>query len=169
MRTLDSRLHGNDSKTGARLLRKLTGWVAATACAAALTPIAYAGPDDTAVLRGQQLYAGAAPLQGTITGHNMALPPGATRCVNCHALGTAGPAKAGSAPSSFGPLLTRERLTQRIARRGGPPSAYDEANFCRLLRTGIDPAYVLIPRDMPRYDIAEADCRGLWHYLTRSP
>ena len=147
-----------------------------TACAiaAALVPLVAAppgaaAPNDAAVQRGLQLYAGAAPLQGTITGHATALPPAAARCINCHAIGTAGPARAGSAPSSFGPVLTRERLTQRIARRGGPPSAYDEAAFCRLLRTGIDPAHVLIPRDMPRYELAEADCRGLWLYLSSLP
>ena len=145
---------------------RLKAWVSTAALTAVLTSPVASAPNDAAVQRGLQLYAGAAPLQGTITGHAAPLPPAATRCINCHALGTAGPARAASAPSSFGPLLTRERLTQRIARRGGPPSAYDEAAFCRLLRTGIDPAYVLIPRDMPRYEITDADCRGLWLYLT---
>ncbi len=148
-------------------------WFTACASAAALAAVLVtpgtAASNDGAVQRGLQLYAGAAPLQGTITGHAAPLPPGAARCINCHALGTAGPARAASAPSSFGPLLTRERLTQRIARRGGPPSAYDETNFCRLLRSGIDPAYVLIPRDMPRYTLADADCRSLWLYLNSLP
>jgi hypothetical protein len=141
----------------------------AAASAAVLVVPGTAAPNDPLVQRGLQLYAGAAPLQGTITGHAAPLPPAATRCINCHAQGTAGPRGAASAASSFGPLLTRERLTQRIARRGGPPSAYDEAALCRLLRTGVDPAYVLIPRDMPRYEITDADCRGLWLYLTRLP
>lgn len=142
---------------------------AAAVAAVLVTPGAAAPPNDGAVQRGLQLYAGAAPLQGTITGHTAPLPTAAARCINCHALGTAGPARAASAPSSFGPLLTRERLTQRIARRGGPPSAYDEAALCRLLRSGTDPAYVLIPRDMPRYEITDADCRALWLYLNSLP
>ena len=149
--------------------RWFTACASAAALAAALATPGAAAPNDGAVQRGLQLYAGAAPLQATINGHAAPLPPGAARCVNCHALGTAGPARAASAPSSFGPLLTRERLTQRIARRGGPPSAYDETSFCRLLRSGIDPAHVLIPRDMPRYEITDTDCRGLWLYLTRLP
>jgi len=140
-----------------------------TTLAAVLATPGTAAPNDGAVQHGLRLYAGAVPLQGTITGHAAPLPPGAACCINCHALGTAGPARAASAPSSFGPLLTRERLTQRIARRGGPPSAYDETNFCRLLRTGIDPAYVLIPRDMPRYELADTDCRSLWLYLNSLP
>ena len=146
-----------------------TACASAVALAAALVMPGTAAPNDPLVQRGLQLYAGAAPLQGTITGHAAPLPPGAARCINCHALGTAGPALAASAPSSFGPLLTRARLTQRTARRGGPPSAYDETSFCRLLRTGIDPAWVLIPRDMPRYELADADCRGLWLYLNSLP
>jgi hypothetical protein len=166
---VDSRLRGNDGKAGTRRPRTLTARVVIAALAAVLTPPAAGAPNDAALQRGLQLYAGAAPLQGTITGHAAPLPPAATRCINCHALGAAGPARAASAPGSFGPLLTRERLTQRVARRGGPPSAYDEAAFCRLLRTGIDPAYVLIPRDMPRYALADADCRGLWLYLTTLP
>ncbi len=150
-----------------------TAWASTAAMAAVLATPGAAAPNDAAVQRGLQLYAGAAPLQGTITGHAAPLPPSAARCINCHALGSAGPARAASvsspAPRSFGPLLTRERLTQRIARRGGPPSAYDEASFCRLLRTGIDPAYVLIPREMPRYELADTDCRGLWLHLNRLP
>ncbi len=156
-----------------RAARRVLMWVSSAAMAALLTPPAATAPNETAVQRGLQLYAGAAPLQGAITGHGMPLPPSATRCINCHSIGTARPVKAvsapSSAPSSFGPLLTRGQLTKRIERRGGPPSAYDETTFCRLLRTGIDPAHVLIPREMPRYTLPDADCHGLWQYLTSLP
>ena len=150
---------------------RFTAWASGAALAAVLlaAPGSAAPGDDAAAQRGLQLYAGTAPLQGTITGHSAPLPPAAARCINCHAAGSGEPTRAASAPSSFGPLLTRERLTQRIARRGGPPSQYDETAFCRLLRQGIDPAWVLIPRDMPRYEIGDADCRALWLYLTRLP
>ena len=71
------------------------------------------------------------------------------------------------AAASLGPILDRERLTERVARRGGPPSRFDERSFCRLLRTGEDPAGVILPRAMPRYEIDDADCLRLWRYLTR--
>jgi hypothetical protein len=133
--------------------------VAAAGAAAALPPAA--APAE-ALARGRALFAGTAPLHGTISGHASALPPAGARCVNCHAAGIAGPA---SAPASFAPLLTRPHLTELLPRRGGPPSRYDEATFCRLLRTGVDPAYVLITRSMPRYELPDADCRALWLHL----
>jgi hypothetical protein len=67
---------------------------------------------------------------------------------------------------TFGPQLTSEYLTERARRRGGPPSSYDLPTFCAVLRTGIDPAHVVIRRVMPRYDIASADCTAIWTYLT---
>jgi hypothetical protein len=33
------------------------------------------------------------------------------------------------------------------------------------LRTGVDPAYILITRRMPRYTIEDAQCIDLWQYL----
>ena len=114
---------------------------------------------------GRQLYRGDAPLSGTITGHAQPLPPMATRCSNCHSRGSAAVPASAPAAQSFAPLLTRERLLDPIPRRGGPPSRYELATFCRLLRTGIDPAYMLIPRQMPRYAIDDAQCRALWTYL----
>ncbi len=108
-----------------------------------------------------------APLQGTIVGHSSALPPAAARCINCHAVGRAAPASAASA-ASFGPLLTPQSLTGAVARRGGPPSRYDAPAFCRLLRQGVDPAWVIVPRSMPRYARSDADCHALWAHLTES-
>jgi hypothetical protein len=113
--------------------------------------------------RGHDLFSGAAPLRGSIIGHNNALPPQGARCINCHAVGSAAPA---ASSASFGPLLTRRHLTGLVARRGGPPSRYDQRAFCRLLRQGLDPATVMIARAMPRYDISEADCQALWLLLS---
>jgi len=112
---------------------------------------------------GRQLYLGEVALSGTISGHAQPLPPIATRCTNCHSRDSA--AQAASGAASFAPLLTRDRLLGPVARRGGPPSRYDEAAFCRLLRTGIDPAIMLIPRQMPRYAIDDAQCKALWTWL----
>jgi hypothetical protein len=118
--------------------------------------------------RGRQLYFGEVPLVGRVTGHTTDLPPNALRCINCHAAGTAPPAAPGAAASaSFGPALNAEVLTRQIPRRGGPPSRYDDASLCKLLTTGIDPAYIIIPRNMPRYTLSAADCRALWSYLTQ--
>lgn len=116
---------------------------------------------------GRQLYRGDAPLSGTITGHAQPLPTMATRCINCHSRDSVArsPAVSASGAQPFAPLLTRERLLDPIPRRGGPPSRYELATFCRLLRTGIDPAYMLIPRQMPRYAIDDAQCQALWTYL----
>lgn len=126
--------------------------------------------DSAEVERGRRLFAGTEPMRGTIAGHTSALPSLASRCVNCHAPGrsTVGAAPASAAPTntSFAPLLTPAYLTAPSARRGGPPSRYDEAAFCRALRTGIDPAYVIVSRSMPRYELSDADCRALWRHLT---
>jgi len=125
-----------------------------------------ASPVD--VERGRQLYFGELPLVGRVTGHATDLPPSALRCINCHVVGTAPPAPAGSAAAaSFGPALSADTLTRQTPRRGGPPSRYDEQSLCKLLTSGIDPAYVIIPRNMPRYTLSAADCRSLWSYLSQ--
>ena len=148
----------------ARLLGLPALLLAATGAMA--LPPAVAAPAEV-LARGRELFAGTVALRGTITGHASALPPAGARCVNCHASRpAAASASAASVAVSFGPPLTRQHLTDPLPRRGGPPSRYDQATFCRLLRTGIDPAYVLITRSMPRYELPEADCRALWLHLT---
>ncbi|WP_404823849.1 hypothetical protein [Burkholderia seminalis] len=125
------------------------------ACAAAATP-------DPAHLigRGRALFVGAAPLTGRLSTHPADLPEGAVRCANCHAAG-----RSASVLRPIGPRLTGRWLSELQARRGGPPSSYDRADFCALLRTGIDPAYVLINVAMPRYRISDRDCTALWRFL----
>ena len=112
---------------------------------------------------GRRMFDGDASLQGAIVGHPEALPPRLVACANCHGGGAVGLAAA-----SFGPRLDGTRLTEMRGRRGGPPSAFSPASFCRMLRTGVDPASILITRQMPRYTLDDNQCLGLWHYLTES-
>ena len=156
-------------------------WLAGLGLAASAA--AWSAPDAALLERGRQLFHGEAPLAGRITGHTSDLPPQASRCANCHARGTAPPAGVGrslpaasststasasaAAASSFGPALDATLLLRDVARRGGPPSRYDEAAFCKLLDTGIDPAYIIIPRTMPRYTLSAADCKALWAYTSQ--
>lgn len=113
--------------------------------------------------RGAALFAGEAALSGRIVGHDVDLPVQASRCVNCH--GEAGrPAPAASAPT-LAPALDARSLAAPTPRRGGPPSRYDAAALCTLLRSGVDPAHVMIPRTMPRYTLSDEDCAALWAHL----
>jgi len=111
-------------------------------------------------LRGKELFTGEAALKGRISTHDMDLPPAVVRCANCHAEGT-GPAVA----RSNAPRLDRELLLSPQRRRGGPPSHYDRDAFCNVLRKGVDPAWVVINEEMPRYTIDDADCSALWRFL----
>ena len=125
--------------------------------------------DGASAARGQQLFEGQLALAARIVGQDFALPAEASRCVNCH-----GPARSSASSSPalsqrLGPVLSRAALTEAVRRRGGPPSRYDAASLCTLLRSGVDPAYVIIVRSMPRYEISDADCRSLWQHLTDSP
>lgn len=130
--------------------------------------LAQAG-EPASALRGQRLFAGDAALAARIAGQDFDLTGDASRCVNCHqAVGAAAwSAIAGS--QRFGPQLTPALLTQPMRRRGGPPSRYDAATLCTLLRSGVNPAHVVILRTMPRYDISDADCWSLWLHLTAAP
>lgn len=138
------------------------GWVlAALACAGLAATAApwWQARLQTQALRSQglALYLGQAPLPAQLRGHEEALPGHAARCSNCHE---------GAQP--IGPRLDAAWLAQPQARRGGPPSRYDAASLCRLLREGIDPAKVLVSRAMPRYTLTDSDCAALWaHLLSR--
>lgn len=110
--------------------------------------------------QGRALFTGARPLVGRIRGQEADLPARVIVCAHCHAQA----APDASAPAA--PALDRANLTRPRERRGGPPSAYDQGSFCRLLRTGVDPVYVLIDRIMPVYELSDAACAALWQYLT---
>jgi cytochrome c553 len=123
-----------------------------------------AAAEDAA--RGRQLFAGEAPLAARIVGQDFTLPTQATRCVNCHGATAASPASSGAAAQPAAPKLSASTLAEAVRRRGGPPSRYDAAALCVLLRSGVDPAHVMIQRTMPRYELSDADCRALWAHLT---
>jgi hypothetical protein len=121
--------------------------------------------------RGGQLFAGERPLTATMAGHTAPLPQDAVRCTNCHrreadAVVRSAADAALDVTQDFGPGLGASALTRAVARRGGPPSVYDGAAFCRVLREGIDPAHVVIAQTMPRYTMTPAECESLWIFLT---
>lgn len=90
------------------------------------------------------------------------LAASAARCANCH--GEAGEGRQeGSLVAS---PLHRAALVAARSRRGGPPSRYSRESFCESLRTGIDPAGVMLDAAMPRYTLTEGSCRALWDFVT---
>ncbi len=103
---------------------------------------------------GAALYEGRQPLVARVSGHEQPLPALAARCANCH-----------EGAQAIAPALTERTLAHAQPRRGGPPSRYDARALCRLLREGLDPALVLVPRAMPRYEIDERACSALWAHL----
>jgi hypothetical protein len=113
--------------------------------------------------RGAALFRGDAALPGRVAGHDTALPALATRCSNCHEAPAAAPSALASAP--YAAPLTAAHLMSLRVRRGGPATVYDAARLCALLRSGTDPAHVMIATTMPRYDITEAQCQDLWAHL----
>ena len=112
--------------------------------------------------RGRALFVGKVPLKGRVRGHQGELPPAVVVCRNCHAAGTQTPGPV----STPAPRIDRSLLLAAKPRRGGLPSSYDRASFCKLLRTGVDPAYVLVAREMPIFDIDDGQCDSLWRFLT---
>jgi hypothetical protein len=112
---------------------------------------------------GQRMFFGETPVRGTILGHDRPLPPELVKCANCHAAGSTA-----ASGESFGPRLDRSTLADPRSRRGGPPSRFSAASFCHLLRTGVDPAYIVISRQMPRYELKDDQCVYLWQYLTEA-
>lgn len=115
---------------------------------------------------GEDLYLGRAPLAAQLRGDDTPLPATAVACVQCHEPA----ARPGAAlpAANIGPRLDAGLLQSR-PRRGGPPVPFDEAAFCRLLRTGVDPAMVLVRRTMPQFRLDDGDCTRLWQYLSQRP
>lgn len=111
--------------------------------------------------RGQGMFIGRESLKGKIREHQTILPPEVVRCGNCHAV-----EKQAGIPPTLAPRIDRALLLSERQRRGGPPSVYNARSLCKLLRTGIDPAYILIAREMPIYDVDDAQCASLWRFLT---
>jgi hypothetical protein len=108
---------------------------------------------------GGELFEGTYPVVARVRGHVEQLPPHAVRCQNCHGRD--------NERSNFGPPLTAESLLTPKPRRGGPPSAYDQKSFCRLLRTGVDPMEIVVRSAMPVYEFSDDQCVSMWQFLTR--
>lgn len=141
-----------------RLAWSMVALLVAGAASAADAPAFETTPE-----RGRALFTGQWPLVGRIALHPDLLPPEVLRCANCHDA-------AGSPPvqRTVAPALTRAWLTAPRERRGGPPTRYDAAAFCRLLRSGQDPANLIVNVQMPRYSLPDADCEALWRLLAGS-
>lgn len=135
------------------------GGIAAVSVAAALCAPAHAS-DRAAGIFFEGRFVGA-----TLRGDDRALPAEAVRCSNCHdGAGHRRVSPAGVA-SEAGPALTLKQLATPRSRRGGPPSRFEARTFCRLLRTGIDPADIVVRRTMPLYNVSGPDCAALWALL----
>lgn len=110
---------------------------------------------------GEKIYLGAVPLSARIAGSSDELSPAAAKCVNCHGSDARGVTEGELRGSDI-----RTQVLQTAARRrGGPPSRYDRLTFCAALRSGHDPAGVVLARGMPRYRIPTIACTALWNYL----
>jgi hypothetical protein len=100
----------------------------------------------------------AGPIRAHLAHHQLDLPVSAVRCVNCHD-------RAGDRTEGRAQVLSRQSLLVSQPRRGGPSTRFDQVSFCKLLATGVDPAWILINQTMPRYDLNDEQCRALWTYL----
>ena len=151
--------------TGAQRWRTRVPW-AAGLCALVLGGLVLPGGASAGgratTARGRALFAGKEPLKGRVRDHQSDLPASVVVCHNCHVTAATPPGSL-SRPA---PRIDRTLLLEARARRGGPPSAYDRAAFCKLLRTGVDPAYVLVKREMPVFDVDDTQCESLWRFLT---
>ncbi len=158
----------------------------ATTREAVLAPVRPASTPDyparsEAARRGAALFNGQVPLAGRIAGHDRDLPSSVTRCAGCHegpastspsvaktavpGTGTAGPQSRGVGSGTFGPSLDARSLLEPKSRRGGPPSRFDSATFCTLLRSGVDAASIVVAQQMPRYDLTDEACTDLWAWV----
>lgn len=122
-------------------------------------------PEHAQRERGAALFRGEVPLAGRLARHGADLPTLATRCVNCHEASSPAPGAPASAAQAYAMMLNGSGLAEARPRRGGPPSRYDAASLCELLRNGVDPARVIIVATMPRYQVSDAQCDDLWAYL----
>lgn len=161
---------GGAGERRARIRRRLAV-VAAVAVGATVAGLGWQRVvGDRSAEAGARAFDGRIGLVARIDGHADPLPAAAAACANCHRPSVA-PRRDDGTPApdaSLGPLLHRDGLLQAVERRGGPASRYDPQAFCRLLRTGEDPAGILLPRAMPRYDIDDAGCGQLWAHLLRT-
>lgn len=148
-----------------RLVRTVAGLLLGAAAVATAQTAPGSAPPAAGADHGRRLFEGQAPLDGRLGGHPKSLPVDTIRCMNCHRREPWPAGTPAAQTQGYGPILDAASLRTPTPRRGGPPSRYDAASLCRLLRDGVDPAYVLIDRSMPRYRIGDADCAALWRHL----
>lgn len=179
--------------TGGGVSGRAAGRLAVDRCLRALAVVAVYGAtlaacggaafaDDRRIAEGHALFTGSTPLTARVTGDTDVLPAVASRCVNCHERAVQGITRidrAANAPlaayratvrpdsdaSTYASALDSAWLTTSHVRHGGPATRYDQSSFCTLIRTGVDPAQVMIPPVMPRYDASDAQCESLWAFL----
>lgn len=113
-----------------------------------------------AAIAGKHIFFGRMPLKGTIPGQKNLLPPERAACINCHPVGSSP-----TSDGSFAPPLDRSAILEPRRRRNGPPSYFSLDTFCTLLRTGVDPVYIVVNHQMPRFELDDDQCFDLWQYL----
>lgn len=160
----------------------MRGVIALLACLPALVPIWLVGPGDALaaprvaapspatvststteeadrLALGAALFHGTPALPARLRHQDLSLPARASRCSNCH-LGD-------SRQPALGPRLDASWLLGMRPRHGGPATRYERDSFCRLLRTGIAPADIVVAQAMPTYQLDDTQCDALWRHLTR--
>lgn len=119
---------------------------------------------------GEALFHGEQAMTATLAGQTLGLPTVATRCSNCHEARQPAPlsdqAASSASARTYASPLSAMWLQQARLRHGGPETVYDARSLCQLLRTGVDPAMIMVSTVMPRYQATEAQCAALWTYLT---
>lgn len=145
------------ARMAARPLARMAAGLAAALALAGAACVAQAAQPCSKDDLGCAIFAGEREVHAHLRGDSAPLPSATTRCVNCHAQS--------DPKGAFAPPLTAAYLLDAQSRRGGPPSRYDPSTFCRAVRTGIDPAYVLLRKSMPDFQISDAECNALWRYV----
>lgn len=155
--------------------RSLPTWAKAALLVALVLGLAVGGGRlwRTQMLRdeGHALFNGQQALPAQLAGQSLSLPVLASRCSNCHQVLPPQPRPDGvrqGAGNTLASPLSATWLTQARQRHGGPPTIYGRAEFCRLMREGVDPGAVVIDTVMPRYALTPDQCEALWTYLTTS-
>lgn len=120
--------------------------------------------EDTAMLKGEQLFTGQIELKGRLRGQPTTLPAKVVACQNCHAL----QGDTQRSTDQLGPALGQALTTER-ARHGGPAFAFGYSSFCTLLREGKTPTGILIAYAMPVFEMDNDSCYALWRYLIHKP
>ncbi len=135
---------------------------ASAANSAAMSPASSITATESST--GRTLFEGKQAIAARMPGHQQVLPPSAARCINCHR--DAPDSRSIRGTPALAPRITASLLTSSISRRRGPESKYEIDSFCELVRTGVDPAGVMIEQTMPRYEISNLQCSALWRYLS---